>query len=85
MKKQNERVHNLLMGSKSDKGLYTYGPEGIIINFGYLKGQNISKYYIENPEGVLEYLERILENEDVPYKTWFHTLSVIDDLKLNRF
>jgi hypothetical protein len=83
MKKQPERVHNLLMSSKIEKGLYTYNPDGITMNFGYLKGQNLTKCYMENPEGVLDFLERILENENVPYKTWFHTLFVIGDLKNN--
>lgn len=85
MKKQNDRVHNFLMNSKSEKALYTYGADGIYMNFGYLKGQNLRILYRENPEGVLEYLEKIIENEDVPYKTWFETLTVMDDLKLNRF
>lgn len=81
MKKQNQRVHNLLMSSKLEKGLYTYGKDGIYINFGYLAGQNLSILYRENEEKVLEYLEGIIENDNTSYKAFIHTVAVMSDLK----
>jgi hypothetical protein len=72
------------MNSKEYKPLYVYLKDGIYINYGPIKGTNLTKSYSEEPDKVLDYLENILDYEFTPYKTKVITKEVIEDLtKIN--
>lgn len=75
-----QQIHNLLMQSPVYKPLYVYLKDGIYINYGPIKGTNLTKSYSEDPDKVLEYLENILDYEYTPYKTMVITREVINDL-----
>jgi hypothetical protein len=78
-----QQIHNVLMASKVYNPLFIYLKDGIYINFGPIKGTNLTKSYSEEPDKVLDYLENILNHDNVPYKTKINTLEVIKDLKNN--
>lgn len=85
MKLKNElpqNIHNFLMASKIYNPLYVYLKDGIYLNYGPMKGLNLSKSYMEDSDKVLEYLENILDNENTPYKLKVDTRQVIEDLYL---
>ena len=81
--KENERVHNMLMIMDNQVNMYEYRKDGIYIKFGPMKTDNLTKSYKENPDNVLDYLQNIIDNKEVPYKTRFITTEVIKDLKNN--
>lgn len=79
-----KQIHNLLMQSPVYKPLYVYLKDGIYINYGPIKGTNLTKSYSEEPDKVLEYLDSILDYKYTPYKTKVATKEVIEDLtKIN--
>ena len=75
-----QQIHNLLMKSPVYKPLYVYLKDGIYINYGPLKGTNLTNSYMEDSDKVLEYLQNILDYEYTPYKTKWNTMEVISDL-----
>ena len=87
MVKENERIHNFLMSCKefgeSDKSPYEYRKDGIYASFGPYDNRNLTKDYSESPDGVIEYLERIMVHERTSYKLYYITDEVIKDLKNN--
>ena len=77
--KQKLKVERLLLNNNARTN-FEYRKDGIyLINrrTGYL---NLTFHYMENEEGVLDTLDRILD-EDIPYKTKFVIYQVIDDLR----
>jgi len=66
--------------------LFQYRKDGIyFIGKGVHFNTNLSICYIENSDGVLDFLENILESDDIPYKTKVVTKQVINDLKNNYY
>ena len=65
-----------------EKKLYTYGTDGIYICFGKFKGTNLTKSYIEEGDGIIEYLYDITESSDINELTEI-TYRVIRDIKNN--
>jgi hypothetical protein len=80
-----KQIHNLLIETSNYKPLFNYQKDGIYIMFGPIKGANLTKSYIENPDGVLEYLENILDSERCSYKLRVNINEVISDLKNNNY
>ena len=74
------RIHNLLMQNK-DYTPYKYEVEGIIFKKG-LVWTNLTKDYKNNPDGVEDFLERVIEDSE-NYRLTRDTKSVIKDLKNN--
>jgi hypothetical protein len=69
------------MGTVFKKELYYYAVDGIYFLYGPLEGKNITKLYMENPDGVEEFLEKIIESDLSPYRMKINTKLVLEDLK----
>lgn len=77
-------VRNFLKTSpRIMKPLYTYGVDGIYINYGALEGQNLSKLWKEDSENVETFFENIFDADEVPIRMIMDTIEVYKDLKNN--
>lgn len=77
-------VRNLLMQGKTIP-LFEYRKDAIYINFGPQKGKNLCKYYKEDPDNCLEYLDNIVDHEETPFKLKIITQQVQQDLINNYY
>lgn len=71
-------IHELLMRSDI-KPLYKYTKAGIIMLHGHLKNKNL--VLEKDIDGLIEYLENILDSDDIDYKNKHITKEVILELK----
>jgi sulfur transfer complex TusBCD TusB component (DsrH family) len=62
-----ENIYNLLMSCKHHTPLFLWLKDGVYVNFGALKGTNITKAYEEDSESVLNLLDD-LKSRDIPLK-----------------
>lgn len=72
-----KRIHNLLMRSDV-KTPYVYKVDGIYLETKWVS-KNLTKYYMVDSDGCLDFLEKIYDNEETPYKVKVTTRGIIND------
>jgi len=77
-------VKNFLMMGKT-MPLFQYKVDGIYINMGPYTGTSLTKYYSEDPDSCLEYLDGVIENDNTPLKLKIITQQVQTDLINNYY
>lgn len=67
------------------KALYTYTPNGIVINYGPWEGKNLTKLWREDNENVERFFENIFDADNTPIRLIIDTVEVYKDLKNNYY
>lgn len=69
----------------SDFDLFKYKPDGIYIKISKFVYKNLSFYYKEQPNECIDYLDNLLDNDDLSYKAKYTIKQVQDDLINNYY
>jgi hypothetical protein len=76
------QIKNFLLSSSSNQELFIFAKDGIVINKGYWKGCYLNKIYEGDYYYIREWLERILEAEEINYKTKTTVQDIIKNIKM---